>query len=110
MNTAPGKSHAFCRAACLSAGADSAESAAGCAPRATFSPGASVAQRLNVIQSQTMKYLLGAMCLGLVLAGCGGGAKPAAQEGGNAPASSAGSPAAGEEDKVLNVYNWSDYI
>jgi len=56
-----------------------------------------------------MKYLLGAMCLGLVLAGCGGGAKPAAQEGGNAPASS-GTPAAGEEDKVLNVYNWSDYI
>jgi putrescine transport system substrate-binding protein len=56
-----------------------------------------------------MKYLLGALCLGLVLAGCGGGAKPAAQEGGNASASSGAAPA-GEEDKVLNVYNWSDYI
>lgn len=57
-----------------------------------------------------MKYLLGAVCLGLVLAGCGGGAKPPAQEGGNTPASASGAKAAGEEDKVLNVYNWSDYI
>jgi putrescine transport system substrate-binding protein len=36
----------------------------------------------------------------LVLAGCGGGGDQAAQ----APA------AAGAEEKVLNVYNWSDYI
>jgi putrescine transport system substrate-binding protein len=36
----------------------------------------------------------------LVLAGCGGGGEQAAQ----APA------AAGAEEKVLNVYNWSDYI
>jgi putrescine transport system substrate-binding protein len=57
-----------------------------------------------------MKNLLGALCLGLVVAGCGGGAKPPAQEGG---AAQPGAPAAGEsgpEDKVLNVYNWSDYI
>src|SRR3977135_4367842 len=51
--------------------------------------------------------LVGAMCLGLVLAGCGGGAKPPAQEGGAGPS---GAPGAGEEEKVLNVYNWSDYI
>jgi putrescine transport system substrate-binding protein len=60
-----------------------------------------------------MKNLLGALCLGaaacVVLAGCGGGAKSPAPEGGTAPtASTAG--AGGEEDKVLNVYNWSDYI
>jgi putrescine transport system substrate-binding protein len=47
------------------------------------------------------KIVLGAICLGVLLAGCGGGAKPpAAQEGGK---DSAG-------DKVVNVYNWSDYI
>jgi putrescine transport system substrate-binding protein len=59
----------------------------------------------------TMKNLfLGALCLSLVLAGCGGGAKPPAQEGG---AAQSGVPAAGgsdAEEKVLNVYNWSDYI
>lgn len=54
-----------------------------------------------------MKNLLGALCLGVVLAGCGGGAKAPAPEGGTAPA---GAGTAGEEDKVLNVYNWSDYI
>jgi putrescine transport system substrate-binding protein len=51
--------------------------------------------------------LVGALCLGLVLAGCGGGAKPPAQEGGAGPS---GAPGAGPEEKVLNVYNWSDYI
>jgi len=54
-----------------------------------------------------MKNLLGALCLGVVLAGCGGGAKGPAPEGGTAPA---GTGTAGEEDKVLNVYNWSDYV
>ena len=45
------------------------------------------------------KLVLGAVCLGVVLAGCGGGAKPPpAQE------------AAASQEKVLNVYNWSDYI
>src|ERR1700720_441224 len=57
-----------------------------------------------------MKNLFGALCLGaaasIVLAGCSGGAKAPAPEGGNAPAAAA----AGEEEKVLNVYNWSDYI
>jgi putrescine transport system substrate-binding protein len=56
-----------------------------------------------------MKNLLGALCLGVVLAGCGGGAKAPAPEGGTAPGASAAG-AAGEEEKVLNVYNWSDYI
>jgi putrescine transport system substrate-binding protein len=56
-----------------------------------------------------MKNLFGAVCLGVVLAGCGGGAKAPAPEGGTAPATS-GAGSAGEEDKVLNVYNWSDYI
>jgi putrescine transport system substrate-binding protein len=51
--------------------------------------------------------LVGALCLGLVVAGCGGGAKPPAQEGGAGPS---GAPGAGPEEKVLNVYNWSDYI
>jgi putrescine transport system substrate-binding protein len=55
-----------------------------------------------------MKNLFGALCLSaaasFVLAGCGGGAKPSSgPEGGSGPS-------AGEEDKVLNVYNWSDYI
>jgi putrescine transport system substrate-binding protein len=54
-----------------------------------------------------MKNLLGALCLGVVLGGCGGGAKAPAPEGGTAPA---GTGTAGEEDKVLNVYNWSDYV
>jgi putrescine transport system substrate-binding protein len=54
------------------------------------------------------KIVLGAICLGVLLAGCGGGAKPpAAQEGGK---DSAGAPEAGGGDKVVNVYNWSDYI
>jgi putrescine transport system substrate-binding protein len=53
------------------------------------------------------KIVLGAICLGVLLAGCGGGAKPpAAQEGGK---DSGGAPDAGG-DKVVNVYNWSDYI
>src|SRR5882757_3140702 len=57
------------------------------------------------------KRFLGALCVGVVLAGCGGGAKPPAQQGGaaqsDAPAAGGGS---GPEEKVLNVYNWSDYI
>jgi putrescine transport system substrate-binding protein len=57
-----------------------------------------------------MKNLFVALCLGaaasVVLAGCGGGAKAPAPQGGNAPAAGV----AGEEEKVLNVYNWSDYI
>lgn len=48
------------------------------------------------------KIVLGAIGLGLLLAGCGGGAKPPAQEAGNAPEAGG--------DKVVNVYNWSDYI
>ncbi len=53
------------------------------------------------------KLFVGALCLGLVVAGCGGGAKPPAQQGGAGPS---GAPGEGPEDKVLNVYNWSDYI
>jgi putrescine transport system substrate-binding protein len=42
---------------------------------------------------------------GVVLAGCG--SKPAAAPAANANSGPAG---AGDEEKVLNVYNWSDYI
>lgn len=53
------------------------------------------------------KIVLGAICLGVLLSGCGGGAKPpAAQEGGK---ESTAAPEAGG-DKVVNVYNWSDYV
>src|SRR3569833_874637 len=45
------------------------------------------------------KNVMSALCLGVVLAGCGGGGK--------APASQAGGEA---QEKVLNVYNWSDYV
>src|ERR1700730_10912398 len=51
--------------------------------------------------------LVGALCLGLVLAGCGGGAKPPAQEGGAGPSGATGG---GPGGKNPNVYNWSDYI
>ena len=54
--------------------------------------------------------LLGALFLGLVLAGCGGGAKLPAQQGGGAAAAAPGAGGTGPEEKVLNVYNWSDYI
>ncbi|HVO44857.1 MAG TPA: polyamine ABC transporter substrate-binding protein [Steroidobacteraceae bacterium] len=55
-----------------------------------------------------MKNLLVLACLGVVLAGCGGGAKaPAPEQGAGTGAVTA---ASGPEDKVLNVYNWSDYI
>jgi len=45
------------------------------------------------------KIVLSVLCLGAVLAGCGGGTKPAASSEGG-----------GAREKVLNVYNWSDYI
>ena len=48
-----------------------------------------------------MNKLLVALSLGVLLAGCGGGS-PAPGAAGSAPA--------GPEEKVLNVYNWSDYI
>src|ERR1700756_2475749 len=56
-----------------------------------------------------MRKLIGALCLGVVLTGCGGGAKSPAPQGG---ASSSSAPAEGSEagEKVLNVYNWSDYV
>jgi putrescine transport system substrate-binding protein len=58
------------------------------------------------------KLLVGAWCLGVVLAGCGGGAKPPAQQGGatQSGAPGPGGGGSGPEDKVLNVYNWSDYV
>ena len=47
------------------------------------------------------KIVFGALCLGVVLGGCGGGAKSPASQGADD----------GEaREKVLNVYNWSDYI
>ena len=47
------------------------------------------------------KLALGAVCVGVVLAGCGSG-------GGKPPPAQAASATA--QEKVLNVYNWSDYI
>ena len=44
------------------------------------------------------KIVLSVLCLGAVLAGCGGTKPSASPEGGEA------------QEKVLNVYNWSDYI
>ncbi len=57
-----------------------------------------------------MKNLLGALFLGWVLAGCGGGAGPPAHSGGSTQPPAPGAGAAREEEKVLNVYNWSDYV
>src|SRR3954471_21717771 len=44
------------------------------------------------------KIVLSVLCLGAVLAGCGGTKSSASPEGGEA------------REKVLNVYNWSGYI
>jgi putrescine transport system substrate-binding protein len=52
--------------------------------------------------------LLVAFCIGVLVAGCGGGAKSPTQVGG--AGQPAAPPGAGNEEKVLNVYNWSDYI
>lgn len=57
-----------------------------------------------------MKKLLGALCLGALLVGCGGGAKPPPQEGGTSPSATSAGGTGGAEEKVLNVYNWSDYV
>ena len=57
-----------------------------------------------------MKILFGALCLGVILAGCGGGAKPPAQQGGTGSSAAPAGGTGAEEEKVLNVYNWSDYI
>ena len=62
------------------------------------------------------KYLLGMALIGigLVTTSCGQSDKEAA--GAAAPTASAetaatpAAPAAGEEEKVLNIYNWSDYL
>jgi putrescine transport system substrate-binding protein len=54
---------------------------------------------------QMKKHWLGILIAG-TLAGCGGGDKPA-----DGAATTAATPAApAEEEKVLNIYNWSDYI
>ena len=57
-----------------------------------------------------MKNILGALCLGVILAGCGGGAKPPAQGGGTGSSAAPGGGTGGAEEKVVNVYNWSDYV
>jgi putrescine transport system substrate-binding protein len=69
--------------------------------------------RLNSVQNSVHRALLAA-AFSLVLAACG--QKPAPPPA--APAAPAGSPAAAaptpvldtDEEKVVNVYNWSDYI
>jgi putrescine transport system substrate-binding protein len=51
--------------------------------------------------------LLVAFCIAVLVAGCGGGAKSPAQVG---SAGQPGASGAGNEERILNVYNWSDYI
>jgi putrescine transport system substrate-binding protein len=57
-------------------------------------------------------HILGlAACLVLAITGCSGGSKPPPDRGsdaGAAPSATAG--AASDAEKVLNVYNWSDFI
>jgi putrescine transport system substrate-binding protein len=52
----------------------------------------------------SMKHWLISLCLAAALAGCGGGSRP--------PPGATGQPSGAQqpEEKVLNVYNWSDYI
>jgi putrescine transport system substrate-binding protein len=61
---------------------------------------------MNVAKALRLAVL--PLCLSMLLAACGG-SKPSGTEGGSA---AGGIPTAGgaEEEKVLNVYNWSDYI
>jgi putrescine transport system substrate-binding protein len=59
------------------------------------------------------KYLLSLMVVGagLTLASCGPSDKTAADASAPAASADAATPsAAGEEEKVLNIYNWSDYL
>ena len=60
------------------------------------------------------KYLLSLMVVGagLTLASCGPSDKTAADASAPAASADAAAPAApaGEEEKVLNIYNWSDYL
>jgi putrescine transport system substrate-binding protein len=56
---------------------------------------------------------LAVLAAALLVAGCGRQAPPPpgdGSSGGAGPGASAGAGAAGDSDKVLNVYNWSDYI
>ena len=65
-----------------------------------------------------MSTVLRSLCLSAVLAavlaGCSGSSKPPADENAKAtsapPETSASAERSPERDKVLNVYNWSDYI
>jgi putrescine transport system substrate-binding protein len=62
---------------------------------------------IHLGESQMKKQWLGILIAG-ALVGCGGGDKPADTA---ATATTAATPAApAEEEKVLNIYNWSDYI
>ena len=58
--------------------------------------------------------LIVTLIAGVVLAACGKAPPPPPAAGDTASASTAGgpaaAPAAGPEEKVLNFYNWSDYI
>jgi len=56
------------------------------------------------------KYLFGLIVVGvgLTLASCGQSDKTAADA--STPAASTAAAPAGEEEKILNIYNWSDYL
>src|SRR5262249_37217649 len=65
---------------------------------------------VDAVYSVGMRNLIGALCLGVVLAGCGGGAKPPAQEGGGSPSPTRAGGMEGPEETGLNAYNRSEYV
>ena len=65
----------------------------------------------SILNKQVLTAIFATTFLGLTLVSCGekaAEAPPAAEVA--APASEAAAPAASDEEKVLNIYNWSDYL
>ena len=65
----------------------------------------------SLLNKQVLTAIFATTFLGLTLVSCGekaAEAPPAAEVA--APASEAAAPAASDEEKVLNIYNWSDYL
>ncbi len=64
----------------------------------------------NTYKNALLSLLLGIAGLGLVACGNKEAAKPATDAAAPAATSSAAPAAGGDEEKVLNIYNWSDYL
>ena len=65
----------------------------------------------SLLNKQVLTAIFATTFLGLTLVSCGekaAEAPPAAEVA--VPASEAAAPAASDEEKVLNIYNWSDYL